>query len=128
MFARQVLASSFLLQAREGAPVFWSKPTERRQYLRDYEMMFILNPMLDEETTKAAMDRVSTLVTSNGGEVSKMDPWGKRRLAYPIKHFRDGQYVLMQFKMDPAAVVQFERSLQITDDVLRDLIVRLDEK
>ena len=96
--------------------------------MRDYEMMFILNPMLDEEATKAAMDKVGTLVTGNGGEVSKLDPWGKRRLAYPIKHFRDGQYVLMHFKMDPAAIVQLERTLQITDDVLRDLIVRLDEK
>lgn len=96
--------------------------------MRDYEMMFILSPMLNEEETTAAIERVGALVTGNGGEVSKTEPWGKRRLAYPIAHFRDGQYVLMQFKLNPAAQLEIERTLRISEDVIRHLIIRLDDK
>ena len=96
--------------------------------MRDYEMMVIVRPDLDEEGLNAAVARVTELITSNGGEVTKNDPWGKRRLAYPIKHFREGQYVLMHIKLEPAALATVERTLRISEDVIRYLVIRLDEK
>jgi small subunit ribosomal protein S6 len=95
--------------------------------LHEYEMMYILRPDLDEETITAATTKISGLVTSNGGEISKSELWGRRRFAYPIKQCRDGQYVLMQFKLDPKANTELERSLRISEEVIRYLIIRLDE-
>ena len=93
--------------------------------LREYEMMYIVRPELDEAGLTGAIEKVSGLVTGNGGEVIKADPWGRRRLAYPIKSCREGQYVLTQFKLDPAATTELERGLRITEDVIRHLIIRL---
>jgi small subunit ribosomal protein S6 len=90
-------------------------------------MMYILRPELDEAAVAAAIAKVSELVTSNGGEVTKAEPWGRRRLAYPIKQCRDGQYVLMQFKLGPAVVTEVERTLRISEDVIRYLVIRLDD-
>jgi small subunit ribosomal protein S6 len=95
--------------------------------LHEYEMMYILRPELDEETVTASIAKVSGMVTSNGGEVSKAEPWGRRRLAYPIKQCRDGQYVLMQYKLDPKLSTELERGLRISEDVIRYLIIRLDD-
>jgi small subunit ribosomal protein S6 len=90
-------------------------------------MMYILRPELDEAAVAAAMDKVSTAVTSSGGEVTKAEPWGRRRLAYPIKQCRDGQYVLMQYKLDPKASTDLERALRLTEEVIRYLVIRLDQ-
>ena len=95
--------------------------------MHQYEMMYIVRPELDEETVAAAIAKVSDLVTTNGGEVAKAEPWGRRRLAFPIKQCRDGQYVLMQFKLDPAALAEVERTLRISEDVIRYLVIRLDD-
>jgi small subunit ribosomal protein S6 len=95
--------------------------------LHQYEMMYIVRPELDEETVAAAIAKVSGLVTTNGGEVTKADPWGRRRLAYPIKQCHDGQYVLMQFKLDPKTLAEVERSLRISEEVIRYLVIRLDD-
>lgn len=89
-------------------------------------MMYIIRPDLDEEAVAATIAKVSSLVTGNGGEVLKAEPWGRRRLAYPIKHHRDGQYVLMQYRLDPKANTELERSLRINEEVIRYLIVRMD--
>lgn len=90
-------------------------------------MMYILRPELDEAAVTAATAKVSALVTGNGGEVTKSDLWGRRRLAYPIKQCRDGQYVLMQYKLDPAAGTEVERTLRISEEVIRYLVIRLDQ-
>ena len=94
--------------------------------MHDYEMMYILRPELDEEAIGAATAKISAMVTSNGGEVTKAEPWGRRRLAYPIEQCRDGQYVLMQYKLDPAASTEMERILRISEEVIRYLVIRLD--
>jgi len=90
-------------------------------------MMYILRPELDEAAIAAAISKVSATVTSNSGEVTKAEPWGRRRLAYPIKHCRDGQYVLMHYKLDPKASTELERMLRISEEVIRYLVIRLDE-
>ncbi len=95
--------------------------------MHEYEMMYILRPELDEEAVGATIAKVSGLVTGNGGEVTKAEPWGRRRLAYPIKQCRDGQYVLMQYKLDPKASTELERSLRLNEEVIRYLVIRMDQ-
>lgn len=95
--------------------------------MHEYEMMYILRPDLDEEAVGVATARMTELVTSNGGEVTKSEPWNRRRLAYPIGPHKDGQYVLMQYKLDPKASAELERTLRISEEVIRYLIIRLDK-
>ena len=96
--------------------------------MHEYEMMYMLRPELDEAAVAASIAKESELVTSNGGEVTKAEPWGpRRRLAYPIKTCREAQYVLMQFKLDPQALAEVERIVRLTDEVIRYLVIRLDD-
>lgn len=95
--------------------------------MNKYESIYILRPSLEEEGVKAMVERFSNLVTSEGGEIEKIDEWGKRRLAYPIEDFREGYYVLMNFSAEPEFPSELERIYKITDDVLRYIILREDE-
>lgn len=93
--------------------------------MRNYEIMYIIRPELDEEKTNAVVDKVKGLVENNGGEVTKLDKWGKRRLAYEVeKNVREGFYVLMQFTAGPDVAIEIDRILKISDEVMRHLIVR----
>ena len=94
--------------------------------VRDYELMYIIRPELDDEAVQASIDSVDALIASNGGEVVKTTPWGKRRLAFEVKHMRDGHYVLAKLKLDGDKVTDVERTLRISDTVFRHLLV-LDE-
>ncbi|GAW93709.1 30S ribosomal protein S6 [Calderihabitans maritimus] len=96
--------------------------------MRVYETMYIIRPNLEEEQTTAVMDRFASLIKDNGGEVIKVEPWGARKLAYEIEKYREGYYVLMHFKGEPAVAQELERVFKISDEVIRYLIVRLDEK
>jgi len=91
--------------------------------LRDYELVLIINPDVAEETLEATLDNLGKYITDTGGTVSNIDRWGKKKLAYPIKHFLEGQYVLTQFKMSPASGKQMEANLRISEDVLRHLLI-----
>ena len=91
---------------------------------RAYEAMVILNPNVGEEALAAATQRVADQIAARGGQVEKVDTWGRRRLYYPIKHLRDGQYVVYAFSAEPAAVRELEASWRIQEDVLRHLVVR----
>jgi small subunit ribosomal protein S6 len=95
--------------------------------MRQYEVMYVLRPDLEEEKVKANVARYSDVVTNYGGEITKLQEMGKRRLAYEIQKFREGYYVLMNFKANPDAVAEAERLMKINDDVIRFLFVR-DEK
>ncbi|WP_047153308.1 30S ribosomal protein S6 [Aneurinibacillus tyrosinisolvens] len=96
--------------------------------MRKYEVMYILRPDLQEEATKADVERFSTVITENGGEMEKVNEVGKKRLAYEIDDHREGFYVLMNFQSEPQAVNEMERLMKISDDVIRYLVVREDEK
>jgi small subunit ribosomal protein S6 len=96
--------------------------------MRKYEVMYILRPDLQEEAVKADVERFATVITDNGGEMEKVNEQGKKRLAYEINDFREGYYVLKNFQSEPAAVNEMERLMKISDDVIRYLIVREDEK
>lgn len=95
--------------------------------MRNYEALYVLRPDLGDEEIEALVTRFSQLVSNAGGEVLKLDPWGKRRLAYEVKKLREGYYVLMQFKGSADIARELERVLKITDNVIRQLIVRMEE-
>ncbi|MGI6553177.1 MAG: 30S ribosomal protein S6 [Clostridia bacterium] len=95
--------------------------------MRNYEALYVLRPDLGEEETEALVNRFQEVVVENGGELVKLDKWGKRRLAYEVKKFREGFYVLMQFRGAAAVAQELERILKITDGVIRQLVVRLED-
>ncbi len=94
--------------------------------VRDYELMLVLDPNLDDEAIEAQKGRVSTAVTQRGGVVAHVDPWGRRRLAYPINRNKDGFYVLFRLQLKPESTSEIERSLKLTESVIRHLLVRLE--
>ncbi len=93
--------------------------------MRDYELVVILSPEIPEEEIPASIERISDFITSKGGAVVQVDRWGKRRLAYPINHFKEGNYVLTRFKIEPATTAELEANLRISEKVLRHMLVRL---
>ncbi len=95
--------------------------------MRGYELVVIIRADLDDEATEAVIEKVRSMIENNGGEVAKIDKWGKRRLAYEIKDLRDGFYVVINFKGETAVSAELDRVLKITDPVLRHMIVREEE-
>lgn len=91
-----------------------------------YELVYIVRPTVDEQSLAAVNERVDKFVANNGGEIKRRDDWGKRRLAYPISKFTEGFYSVLQLNLPPTAVRELERSLKLTEEVLRFLVVRLD--
>jgi small subunit ribosomal protein S6 len=96
--------------------------------LRSYELMYILDPSLDEDSSKALVGKVEDLMTKQGVAIENTEAWGKRRLAYRIKGHWEGNYVLSHLKAVPHAISEMERRLRVTDGVLRFLTVRVDEE
>ena len=92
--------------------------------MRDYELMVVLDPNLDEAAVEALNTRVQNMVTQRGGTIDSLDSWGRRRLAYPIGRYRDGVYILSRFQMPPNAAAEIERALKLTESVIRHLLVR----
>ena len=95
---------------------------------RNYELMFIANPELDEESAAALLQRVRGYLEEMRGTIVKFDDWGVRRMAYTIQNFREGHYYLVYFTMDADQVKKFERRLLLVEGVIREIIVRLDEE
>ena len=91
--------------------------------VRDYELMYIARPDLDEEGLQGAADSVEQLVTGAGGTVVHTTNWGRRRLAYEVDHLRDGHYMLLHIRLDGARVRDVERALAIHETVFRHLLV-----
>ena len=94
--------------------------------VRDYELMYIARPELDEEGLQAAVESVEQLVTGVGGSVVRTTSWGRRRLAYEVDHLRDGNYMLLHIRVDGGRVADIERALSIHETVFRHLLVVLE--
>lgn len=92
--------------------------------MRRYELMLILKPDAAEDKAAAVIDRTTRHVVASGGQIIKVAPWGRRRLAYPIDRYRDGSYHILVFEAPAEAILEMERSLHITEEVLRHLVVR----
>jgi small subunit ribosomal protein S6 len=95
---------------------------------RDYELGFILNPEVSEEQTSAILERIEKIVKNYDGQVVKVNQWGRRRLAYPIEHHRDGFYVFIDMILTPETVLELDRTLKVSEEVMRHIVKRRDPK
>ena len=95
--------------------------------IRDYEVMYILDSSLPEDETSGLQERFAELVRTHGGEVKDIARWETRRLAYPIKGKRDGNYVIMTLAAGNEAMTELQRSLRLSEQVLRYMVVRIGE-
>ena len=95
--------------------------------MREYELVFIIHPDLDKTATNDILDRIKGWITEAGGSVDKVDPWGKRKMAYPIRKQNNGQYFLLNITIAPDFVTEMERNLRFLEPVMRFLITSLNE-
>jgi small subunit ribosomal protein S6 len=96
--------------------------------MRRYELMLLLRPDLEDDKLQSAVEKVTRAIVNGGGSLSKVSPWGKRRLAYDIQNFRDASYFLIQFDIEPSAVREIERGMLISEEILRHLVTLLEER
>ena len=94
--------------------------------MRRYELMLILRPDVADDKAQAVIDRTTRQVSAGGGQIVKVAPWGRRRLAYQIDRYREGSYHIVLFEAPADALAELERSLQITEEVLRHLVTRVE--
>ena len=94
--------------------------------MRDYELAFIIKPTLEGEDVTTVVDKVSEFVGAVDGEVTSVDVWGKRKLTYAINNHVEGTYVLLQIKMPPVSIVELERNLKLSEDIIRYLLVKVE--
>jgi len=99
---------------------------EEDNQLRDYELTVIISPEVTDEVVNATIEDIRQFVTGRGGTISEVEQWGKRKLAYPIKHFVEGNYVLTRFELKPTSTKELEASLQISENVLRHLLIKIE--
>jgi small subunit ribosomal protein S6 len=95
--------------------------------MRPYELMYLLPPTADEERLNAVSERLQSAITSLGGKIDKVVPPSRRRLAYEVEHHRDGHYGVVEFSLPPEQSREFDRTIRLTEDILRHLVVRRDE-
>jgi len=94
--------------------------------MREYELVFIVHPDLDETALTDVVEKVKGWITEAGGSVSKVDLWGKRKMAYAIRKQKEGQYVVFRTQMEPAFVATLERNLRFLEPVMRFLLTSAD--
>ena len=94
--------------------------------MRSYEIVFIVRPDLEGDELDDVVNDVGSLIKRNGGDVKKVEPWGLRKLAYPIKKHQEGRYLLMTFELEPSNVSELERVLRLKESVIRHLVIRLE--
>ena len=92
--------------------------------MNKYELVYVIDAALEDEARKAVIDRFNGMIEQNGGKVTKVNEWGKRRLAYPINYKTEGYYLLVNFESEATLPREIERNMQISDSVLRYLTVR----
>ncbi len=90
--------------------------------MRDYELVFIVHPDLETAAIEEVVEKVKGWVDEEGGQISKEDQWGKRKLAYPIRKKTEGYYVLLETRMPQTAIAPLERNLRLLEPVMRFLI------
>jgi small subunit ribosomal protein S6 len=94
--------------------------------MRRYELMLVIRPDVADERSQALVDRTTRQIVAGGGQIVKVAPWGRRRLAYPIDRHREGSYQIILFEAPSEAISELEHSLLITEEVLRHLVTRVE--
>lgn len=95
---------------------------------RTYEALFIVSPELEDDAIQAVASAVEQIVTGQGGTTVRLDIWGKRRLAYPVRKHNEGCYVLFRFEADASVLPKLETHFKLTDEIIRHLVVFFDEQ
>lgn len=96
--------------------------------MRRYELMLLFRPDLEDDKLQSAVEKVTRAVVNAGGALTKVSPWGKRRMAYEIQHFREASYFLLNFDIAPSAIREIERGLLISEEILRHLVTVLEDR
>jgi len=96
--------------------------------MRRYELMLLLRPDLEDDKLQAAVEKVTRAIVNGGGSLSKVSPWGKRRLAYDINRHREASYFLIHFDIEPSQVREIERGMLISEEILRHLVTVLEDR
>jgi small subunit ribosomal protein S6 len=94
--------------------------------MRRYELMLVIRPDIGDDAVQAIIDRVTRQLITAGGQIAKVSPWGRRRLAYQVGQFREGSYFLIVFDAAAESVTELERSLNITEEVIRHMVTRVE--
>lgn len=90
--------------------------------MRDYELVFIISPELEEEATTELTDKIKSWITEEGGEIKDVEEWGRKKFSYLIRNHKEGQYFLFRAQLPPAFIATLERNLRLQEPVLRYLI------
>jgi small subunit ribosomal protein S6 len=116
--------------------MLWASPWKDHYFLRrsagmteqlnQYELIYVIQPELDNDATKAVDERVSQAIAGNKGEIVSTEIWGQRKLAYPIGRYFEGYYILHNVQMPPAGVSDVERVMRLNENIIRFLVVRKD--
>ena len=97
------------------------------QLTSKYENVFIVSPDLTEDAAKAMLEKFTGIITANGGIVDEVNEWGKKKLAYPIEDYTEGYYYVVNFTAAAGLPAELERVYNITDGILRSLIIKFDK-
>ncbi len=92
----------------------------------DYELVFIVHPEVADDGLDTVINNISQFITGKGGTIIETTRWGRKKLAYPIKHLMEGNYVLIKFKLDPSANKELETNLKISEKIIRYLLIKID--
>ena len=102
------------------------KAVKEEKTLQDYELAIIVSPKIEGEALETTVGNINKFITERGGVISQTDQWGKKKLAYPIKHFLEGHYVLFKFKMEPTLNKALEANLKISEEIIRYMLIKLE--
>jgi small subunit ribosomal protein S6 len=94
--------------------------------VRRYELMLVIRPDVADDRSQAVIDRTTRTVAGAGGQIVKVSPWGRRRLAYPIDGYREGSYHIILFDAPAEVVAEMEHGLNITEEVMRHMVVKIE--
>jgi small subunit ribosomal protein S6 len=95
--------------------------------MKAYELLFFVDPVIEDEAREALLARIEATITNQGGSIDSIEPWGKRKLAFEVNKLQDGDYTLINFHADPTSIAELDRVLRITDTVVRFIVVRKDQ-
>jgi small subunit ribosomal protein S6 len=101
-----------------------TKTAEQMQW--DYELVFIVSPEVADDALDPVVNNITQYITGKNGTVVEVARWGRKKLAYPIKHVMEGNYVLVRFKLNPAANKELENNLKISEKIVRYLLIKID--
>lgn len=95
--------------------------------MRDYELVIIVTPDLEETATAEIVEKVKSWITDSGGSIETFEEWGRQKLAYLIRNLKEGIYYLFKFKLEPTAIAGLERNFHLQESILRFLIINRED-